>query len=109
MPLTTETCVSCDNTSILHEIHIPVLIQVASRCPDGTPIPLDEYIRLQFMPKRKNTKVAERYTGHLQVKRMVQQRQWRKQHINAHYDACVFHYLRECALVFRDNFVHLPV
>ena len=54
------------------------------------------------MPKRKNAKVAERYTGRLQVKQMVQQRQWRKQHVDAHYGACIFRYLRECALLFRE-------
>ena len=54
------------------------------------------------MPKRKNSKAAEQYTGRLEVKRMVQQQQWRKQHIDAHYCACIFRYLRECALLLRD-------
>ena len=31
------------------------------------------YIRLQFLPRRKNTKTAEYYTGKLEVKRIVQQ------------------------------------
>ena len=34
---------------------------------------------------------------------MVQQRQWRKEHIDAHYGACIFRYLRECALLFRGH------
>ena len=74
-----------------------VHLQVTSRCPPDTPIPSDEYIRLQFMPRRKNSKVAEHYTGRLQVKCMVQQRQWRKAHVDAHYGACIFWYLRVCS------------
>ena len=64
--------------------------QVMSRCPVGTPLPSEEYVRLQFLPTRKNTKVAERYTGKLEVRRMVQQRQWRKSHEDSHYCACIF-------------------
>ena len=72
--------------------------QVKARCPENTPIPSEAYIRLQFLPSKKNTKVAERYTGRLEIKRMVQQRQWRKHHVDSHYAACLFHYLREYAL-----------
>ena len=39
--------------------------QVTDRCPPDTPIPSEEYIRLQFLPRRKNTKTAEYYSmGH---------------------------------------------
>ena len=62
-------------------------------------MPSEAYIHLQFLPSRKNSKIAERYTGRLNVKRMVQQRQWRKNHIDSHYGACIFRYLRECALM----------
>ena len=76
--------------------------QVMSRCPVGTPLPSEEYVRLQFLPTRKNTKVAECYTGKLEVRRMVQQRQWRKSHEDSHYCACIFRYMREYALLMRD-------
>ena len=76
--------------------------QVTDRCPPDTPIPSEEYIRLQFLPRRKNTKTAEYYTGKLEVKRMVQQRQWRKSHEDSHYCACIFRYMREYALMMRD-------
>ena len=56
--------------------------QVAAKLPDDTPIPSN--------PARKDTKVAERYTGMLNVKRMVQQRQWRKHHPESHYAAVNF-------------------
>ena len=76
--------------------------QVTNRCRPDTPIPSEEYIRLQFLPARKNTKTAEQYTGKLEVRRMVQQRQWRKSHEDSHYCACIFRYMREYALMMRD-------
>ena len=42
--------------------------------------------------------MANRYTGNLQVRKMVQQQQWRKEHKDAYYAACIFRYLREYAL-----------
>ena len=97
------------NFTYIYIICILFYMQVESRCPADTPIPSDEYIRLQFMPRRKNSKVAERYTGRLQVKRMVQQRQWRKEHVDAHYGGCIFRYLRECALLFRSHCMFICV
>ena len=40
--------------------------RVAARCPDGTPIPSDEWIRLQFAPVCVSSCTALRYTGRLQ-------------------------------------------
>ena len=54
------------------------------------------------MPARKDKKVSERYKGILDVKRMVQQRQWCKQHPDSHYAACIFCYQHEFALKTRD-------
>ena len=64
--------------------------QVKALCPEKSPIPSEAYIRLQFLPSRKNSKIAKRYTGRLNVKRMVQRR---KNHIDSHYGACIFRYL----------------
>ena len=44
--------------------------QVASRCQPDTPIHSEEYVRLHFLPRGKNTKTAEQYAGKLKVKRM---------------------------------------
>ena len=76
--------------------------QVAAKLSDDTPIPSKSYIQLQFMPARKETKTSQRYTGILNVKRMVQQRQWHKQHPDSHYAACIFRYQRKFALKTRD-------
>ena len=36
---------------------------------------------------------------------MVQQRQWRKRHVNSHYAACIFRYQREFAVKLRNSAV----
>lgn len=77
--------------------------QVAMRCPDDSPIPSAEWVRLQFWPKSPKTKTAIHYTGRLDVRFMVQARQFRKTHEDQHYAAAVFRYLRELAVKFRDD------
>ncbi len=74
--------------------------QVKSRLPDTTPIPSEEWIRLQFWPKsNKKTTAALQHTERLKVKYMVQQRQFRKSHPDEHYASAIFRYLREFAVL----------
>ena len=40
---------------------------------------------------------------------MVQQRQWRKQHEDSHYAACLFRYEREYALLVRDHAIFVCI
>ena len=77
--------------------------RVAARCPDGTPIPSDEWIRLQFAPVCVSACTALRYTGRLQVRHRVQQRQWRKQHEDSHYAVYIYRYEREYAVFMRNH------
>ena len=77
--------------------------QVSRRCPDGTQIPSEAWVRLQFWPKNKHHKSSCHYTGKLDVKFMVQSRQLRKSHDDAHYCAALFRYEREQAILLRDN------
>ena len=53
-----------------------LLEKVVERCPPNTPVPSDEWIRLQFSPSCQSSHTRLRYTGRLNVKHMVQQRQW---------------------------------
>lgn len=76
--------------------------KVMERCPPNSRIPSDEWIRLQFSPVCTSSHTALRYTGSLQVRRKVQLRQWRKQHEDGHYAACIFRYEREYAVMLRD-------
>ena len=74
--------------------------QVEQRCPPETPIPCDELVRLQFVPAHKSYRSASKYTSFLEVKKQVQHRQWRKDHEDTHYAACIFRYMREYAILF---------
>ena len=38
-----------------------VVEQVAEKCPEGTPAPYEQWVRLQFCPKNPRTKVAAQY------------------------------------------------
>ncbi len=84
-----------------------LLEQVQARCPPDCPIPSQEWLRLQFWPKTPRTHAALHYTGRLNVKFMIQQRQFRKEHEDGHYAAALFRYEREYSVRMRDhcNFV----
>jgi len=76
--------------------------QVAKKCPEGTAIPSDQWVRPQFCPKNPRTKVAAQYKSRLPVKMTIQKRQFRQDHVDAHYCAAIFRYLREYAVLLRD-------
>ena len=78
-----------------------LLEQVSKRCPTGTDIPSRQWLRLQFWPKNPTNKSALQYTGKLDVKFMIQLRQLRKTHVDSHYCAALFRYLKEFAIMFR--------
>lgn len=80
-----------------------LLEQVSKLCPADTPIPSQQFLRLQFYPQNSRTKTAEQYYKRLPVKIMVQKRQFRKTHIDEHYCAAIFHYMREYALLFKSQ------
>ena len=77
--------------------------QVSKMCLDGTPIPSLQWVRLQFHPKNPCTKAAAQFCKTIPVKMMIQQRQFRHSHIDAHHCAAIFRYLKEYALKLRDH------
>lgn len=79
--------------------------QVAARCPPCTAIPSVSWLSLQFWPKTAHTHSKIHYTGRFTVKYMIQARQFRKDHEDAHFAACIFRYQREMAVMFRQNSV----
>ena len=79
-----------------------LLEQVTKQCPEGTAIPSKQWLRLQFWPKNPTSKTALQYTGRLDVKFMIQPRQLRKEHVDSHYCAALFRYLKEFSIMFRD-------
>jgi len=76
--------------------------QVQARCPEGTAVPCEEWLRLQFWPKNPKCKSSIHYTGQLKVWFVVQARQFRKSHPDEHYAAAIFRYFREFALKFKS-------
>ena len=77
--------------------------QVKARVPEGTAIPSDEWLRLQFWPKAPKTRVGLQHTGRLKVRYMVQQRQFRKSHPDEHYASAIFRYLRQFAIKYKEE------
>ena len=65
-------------------------------------VPSEEWVRLQFWPKTPSSKAAMHYTGRLKVKFKIQQRQWRRDHVDCHYAAACFRYMREYAIMVRE-------
>ena len=76
--------------------------QVSQRCPPGTGIPSEQWLRLQFWPKTPKARVSLQYTGRLNVHFMVQKRQFWKSHEDEHYAAAIFRNLCEYAIKLKD-------
>lgn len=76
--------------------------EVTKRCPEGTAIPSIQWLRFQFWPRRPCARSAQRYTGKLKIKFMIQARQFRSNHVDAHYASALFRYLKEFAIKFKD-------
>ena len=55
-------------------------------------VPSLEWFELQFWPNHRHHNSAKRYTGKLNVKHMVQQRQLRVDHPDGHFCNAVFRY-----------------
>lgn len=90
-------------THLAQALSVPDLLrQVKDSCPQDTPIPSDQWLRLQFAPKNASTYNSLQYTGSLKVKFQVQSRQLRKSHADAHYASAIFRYLKDFAVKFRN-------
>ena len=62
-------------THLAAAISVPDLLrQVKDRCPPDTPIPSEQWLRLQFAPKVPSSLNSPQYTGKLSVKFQVQSR-----------------------------------
>ena len=80
---------------------------IKSRLPDGTPVPSESLIRLQFWPSNPYTSTAVKYSGRYQVKYAVQQRLLRVQHEDSRYCANQFGNLKTFAVHMKDFTVFL--
>ena len=76
--------------------------QVTKVCPENSPIPSESWVRLNFCPRNPHSRVAKKYTSRLEAKHMVQKRQFRNYHPDAHFCAALFRYMQDYAIKFRD-------
>ena len=76
--------------------------QVKQCCPPHTLIPSNEWVRLQFWPKTLTATKALQHTGRFKLKFVVQQRQWRRHHVDSHYASASFRYMREYSITVRE-------
>ncbi|GES91916.1 uncharacterized protein LOC111136195 [Rhizophagus clarus] len=77
--------------------------QVLKICPLNIPTPSLQWIRLQFWPKNPTHKSSLQFTCKLPIKFMVQTRQLRCDHEDAHYASALFRYQKEMAILLREN------
>ena len=86
-------------THLATALSVPELHKsVSARVPEGTAIPSQQWLRLQFWPRRAASVVSRYFSGKLKLKFMVQARQFRKEHIDSHYASALFRYEKEFAL-----------
>ena len=76
--------------------------RVKEKLPEDAVIPSEDWVRFQFEPANPWSRSAERYSGRLAIKNMIEKRQLSHDHQDQHYAACLFRYLREAAILHRD-------
>ena len=64
--------------------------QVASRCAEGAKIPSMKWLSYQFWPRKPLASTAKLYKGYINMKFMVQPRQFRATHPDSHYASALF-------------------
>lgn len=82
---------------------IPDLIQKVKDKHPNVETPSASWVGLQFAPQHPLYHSSIHYTGRLAIKRMVQSRQLSHAHIDQHYCATLFKYLKEFAVQYRDH------
>ena len=90
-------------------ISVRDLIQEVSKLCPGECIPSEQWVRLQFCPRNPRAKVASQYKSQFNVKMMIQKRQFRLNHIDAHYCAAIFRYMRDFAICFRNSVLFISM
>ena len=64
--------------------------QVSQQFPEGTPLPSEKWLLFQFWPKDVTRRTAYQYISRLEVKFMIQSRQFCHHHIDSHYASALF-------------------
>jgi hypothetical protein len=77
--------------------------QTKKKCPEGTPIPSESTVPLAFVPKNAYVNTAKLYKGRLNLQHKVQTRQLRSSHMDEHYCAATFLYMKKYSVKYRTH------
>jgi len=80
-----------------------LIVQIQNRLPANTPVPSTSWVKLNFNPSNPYLQSAANYTGQFKIKRSIQQRLLRAQHVDAGYCYHLFHMMKDMAVKWRDN------
>ena len=83
--------------------------QVKKDCPDGTPIPSKSTVLFAFVPQNAYSATAKLYKSKVNLKFKIQSRQLRASHIDEHFCAAQFKYIRHYAVKYRDVTTFLSI
>jgi len=91
--------------------------EVTRLCLEGTPIPSEKWVYLQFWLRDPKKLSALHHTGRFRLKFMIQAHQFQQVHVDAHYASALFLYQRQfaaryqkyCSYVFMDDKHHCKV
>ena len=86
-------------TYMAKAISIRDLVQEVVKMCSGKPVPSEQWV---FCSRNPRAKTASQYSSQFKVKMMVQKRQFRHHHVDAHHCAAIFRYMREFAISFQD-------
>ena len=89
---------------IAHYISVPDLIkQVKKNIPDDVPVPSEATVLFSFIPKNTHNNVSKLYKSKVPLRMSIQTRQLRAPHMDDHFAAAMFKYMREYAVQFKDD------
>lgn len=80
-----------------------LISQTVEICPPDTPVPSAALVRLQFTPRNPYIHTALSFTSKFQVQYKIQRRQLRLAHVDDHYCAALFLYMRSMAVKLRED------
>ena len=80
-----------------------LLAQVKAKLPKDTPIPSEATVLYSLAPPNRFSKSSQYYTGKINLKHAIQQRQLRSFHADFHYCNVLFQYMQEMVIEPKEN------
>lgn len=89
---------------IAHYISVPDLIkQVKRNLPDDAPVPSVDTVLFSFVPKNSHNNVSKLYKSKVLLRMSKQTRQLGASHMDDHFCAAAFRYMREYSVQYKDD------